>query len=145
MNSWLECLFGSGIIIALVGIIAQNREIYINNISVKRSESNNELREAISKIIAYCMLNNKNNNDEDYESKISEYKFYQSVAIARMHLSIHPERVGNAGHDLLNNKLKEIQDIKKINCNTAEEILFLTRQILDYEWSRVKKEAKGEI
>ena len=144
----IEILFGGGVIFALLNIIMQNKEIYINNINSKRSDSNNELRKEISKIVAFCILykrlNATNYNQKDIINNI-EYEFYQAIAMARMHLSIHPERMGNVGHDLLDIKLKEIQDKDRIKQKTADEILFLTRKILDSEWNRVKNEAKGEI
>lgn len=144
MKTIVEFLFGSGVIFALLNIVKSNKEIYINSINNKRTNSNNELRREISKVIAYCMLTIKaNNNNKDLNDYKNQFEFYKAIAMSRMHLSIHPERTGNEGHDILDNMLKAIQELKTIDEKTTEEIILLTRQILDFEWNRVKKEAKG--
>ena len=89
MKNIFEFLFDGGVIIALLNIIYQNRKMYIDNINVKRNESNNEFRKVISKIVAYCTLIKKiSANSKVIDNVIDlEYEFYQSIAMARMYLS----------------------------------------------------------
>ena len=142
MRTVIEILFGSGIIISLITLYFQSKETYIKNINSHRNASNKEFRNAMSKIIAICRL--KADENEKFDDK--KYEFYQSIIFARMCLSIYPERIGNCGHGILDEKLKVLlYDKEKMNEKEIEELIFISKQILSYEWNRVKNEAKGEV
>ena len=131
------------------------KDLYAKTVTYSRENSNNILRENISNILAICRLVNKfgyYNEKEDRDKCINNeiynklFELYKSISICKMMMSIRGGK-GNEYHTELTTILDCISnDIKNEIAVEEKHIIDLeiyTRCILDYEWIRIKNEAKG--
>lgn len=146
--------------IAQVLILKFNyKHLFAETVTQNRTKTISEMREALSQILGF--INNIRyekkgiNSFEELDNKIKEnvknYNqdrtiFYKNIYKTKMLLSIHPEKFGNLYHKELEEELNIIlkDNIECIDCKCVENIERYARNIFDYEWQRVKDEAKGE-
>ena len=153
-----------GIVGALIGFIASlclirfnYKDLYAKTVTLSRRESNNLLRDSLTTVISCCKIYNLhlqvNKNikcDKNYQRPCcldTIEKMYKSIFICKMMMSIHGG-YGNDYHkemeEALINIENSIRDRIQIKEKNIKEIENYGRFILDYEWKRIKKEAKGE-
>lgn len=118
--------------------------LFAETVSKSRMDWINCFREEISTIIAAL----ERNVDEDKKSSTVDYRYegYKAKAKLRTRLNMDTEKSGNEYNEALDDILRSLwfDGTDKNNIEETKEMLIeLTRDILEPEWQRVKKEAKG--
>jgi hypothetical protein len=137
-------IFGSGI-----SFIIFKRQTWGEIVSKNRMEWINNFREEVSKVLLPVELNIQRSNDDSIpntdETTCSILKdgFYsKNKLLTRLNI--------NHGANIdANQKLAELLDeysiknFHNLDDKWGKQVIFLTKMILEPEWRRVKKEAKG--
>lgn len=117
--------------------------LFAATVSKSRMDWINCFREEISTIIAAL----ERNVDEDEKRRTVDYRYegYKARAKLRTRLNMDTERSGNEYNEALDGILRSLKfDGTDRNIEETKEMLIeLARDILEPEWQRVKKEAKG--
>lgn len=117
--------------------------LFAETVSKSRMDWINCFREEMATIIAVL----ERNVDEDEKSGTVDYRYegYKARAKLRTRLNMDTEKNGNEYNEVLDDILRSLRfDGTDRNIEETKEMLIeLTRDILEPEWQRVKKEAKG--
>lgn len=133
----------SGIIGGLIGFIASlltiqfnYKKLFAETVSKNRMEWINNFREEIGIIISAC----KNNNDLPSD-KLFEAEKARAKLLTRLNQDV--SKAGNEYNKRFADLLSKIDFNVSATQQLIDELIKLTRNILEPEWQRVKIEAKG--
>lgn len=138
----LSGIFGAilGAGISFLTLRYNYRDLYARNISANRMEWINNFREEISIVIATL----RSSPDIDSQGYVFEAEKARAKLLTRLNMDI--SKIGNEYNGVMANTLESI-DFSNIPSNSkciAENLVDLSRKILEPEWQRVKKEAGGD-
>lgn len=116
------------------------RDMYSKTVSSNRMDWINNFRGEVAMIIAYLRLK----KEEELEANIWEVECARAKLLTRLNMNL--ANPGNEYNVLFGDELEKI-DFSNLNNSEeiSEQLICLTRKILEGEWQRVKKEAKGEM
>lgn len=132
-------------------------QLFAQTVSENRMDWINHFREEFSIILgtASFLSNNpinecKSTNNE--ECKICDKECAKRIILeaerARMklltRLNMDTSKIGNEYNQVFERKLKEIDFNKMFSKQQQNELMEIAREILEFEWKKVKKEAKGD-
>lgn len=136
-------LFAGGII-GTFTLVFKYKSLFAENVSKNRMEWINNFREEMSTVIAAIEFNLCCEIASTEKCDIL-YDAYKARAKLQTRLNLNISKCGNEYNQALYDLLNSI-DFK--NCKnsqkTVEQLLTLTRKILEPEWQRVKSEARGK-
>lgn len=142
LSGFLGALLGAGL--SFLTLRYNYRDLYARNISSSRMEWINNFREEMSTVIAAIEFNGCCEIASTEKCDIL-YDAYKARAKLQTRLNLNISKYGNEYNQALYDLLNSI-DFK--NCKnsqkTVEQLLTLTRKILEPEWQRVKSEARGK-
>lgn len=128
----------------------QYRQLFARTVSENRMDWINRFREELSVIVAVSRrVGDRNANGKfKQQSAGSESDVILEAEQARIklltRLNQDVEKTGNEFNGVFEQKLKAIDFAKGITQGEFDELLDIARKILEFEWRRVKEEAKGE-
>lgn len=134
----LEALIGfvGAIVGALFTVAVTKMNNYNQSVSQCRNKWLNDMRENISKMLAYKKaLDDAENAEKQIELK-REYEYAKNQTLLRLNLSENK-------HILLKLAIEEFDSLQSYSEETARKIAEISRSILKEEWEKVKYEAKG--
>ena len=146
----------------LIGFIASwltlrfnYNQLFAQTVSENRMDWINHFREEFSIVVgtASFLANNqigacKSSDECETCDKECAKKMILEAERARMklltRLNLNTNRIGNEYNSIFEQKLKEIDFKKGISEQQKNELMEISREILEFEWKKVKKEAKGD-
>lgn len=130
----------------LIGFHQYRENKWCENVSKERTNWLKEFRQEVGSIMsAYALLDNQSNNNEK-ENLDSYCEIFKKAEEARYKLITRINTNKVKGNEY-NFRYKEILmniNIKDKNTYKKEEFMNLTNLILEAEWQKVKREAKGK-
>lgn len=142
----LECLFAflGAVVGGFIGLITAKRTIYNDSVSQRRNVWLNEMREYISKMLAYKKVlddskQNQNQNQTpsaDIEKYIAEYEIAKNQVLIRLNMT-------EEKHMLLKKAIEDLDFGARDYDDVAPKLVEIARSILKEEWEKVKRETKG--
>ena len=128
--------------------------LFAENVSKNRMEWINNFREEVSTIIAateaLCSLSGDGERADNAGQKSElecEWIYHAEKARAKLRTRLNMDitRYGNEYNQRMDNRLKTLRfDGSEHERQSVEEIIELSRKILEHEWKKVKSEAKGK-
>ncbi|MBO4693382.1 MAG: hypothetical protein J5659_03190 [Clostridia bacterium] len=134
-----------GAVISIFTLRFHYRELYAKSISSSRMQWINDFREEVSTIIA-TLKANKSDINKTQPNKIV-YKAEQARAKLLTRINMNTSQPGNEYNDVFAKLLLELDFNNTMDINiddTTRKLTELSREILEYEWKRVKDEARGK-
>lgn len=134
----IEALIGfvGAIVGALFTLAVTKMNNYNQSVSQCRNKWLNDMRENISKMLAYKKaLDDAENAEKQIELK-REYEYAKNQTLLRLNLSENK-------HILLKLAIEELDSLQNYSDEIAQKIAEISRSILKEEWEKVKYEAKG--
>lgn len=127
-----------------LGLISVRRTIYNDSVSQRRNVWLNEMREYISKMLAYKKVfggSNPNQNQNqtpsaDIEKYIAEYEIAKNQVLIRLNMT-------EEKHILLKKAIEDLDSGARDYDDVAPKLIEIARSILKEEWEKVKSETKG--
>lgn len=159
MSEWVAGLIGAlvGALITFIASILTLRfnykQLFAQTVSENRMDWINHFREEFSIILGTAnFLSDNPINESKKGCKICDQECAKKMILeaerARMklltRLNLDTSKIGNEYNKVFELKLKEIDFNKEFDEQQKNELMEISREILEFEWQKVKKEAKGE-
>ena len=140
MDSIISALIGAavGFLIVLFTVRFNYKQLFAQTVSQNRMEWINSFRGEVSEIIDCLKMPFDRRKEYVYAAEKARAKL-----LTRLNMDL--SKPGNENNKLLSDCLNGIDfSSRKSYDAEIEELLELTRKVLEHEWKRVKQEAKGK-
>lgn len=145
LSGLIGAILGAGI--SFLTLRYNYRDLYARSISANRMDWINNFREEIATIIAALDCNAKSKDGKHPPPHTQEddiiYKAYKARAKLQTRLNMDTSKIGNEFNKVMSDILKDI-DFENPCPKSKDTLINLSREILEPEWKRVKKEAGGD-
>lgn len=156
MDGFLSALIGA-VIGALVSAAVtyftlrfNYRQLFAETVSQNRMDWINNFREEFSTVIGYAAARPGMTKGREMRgsggSNDSAHLILGEKARAKLltRLNLNVDKYGNEYNAVFEERLKKIDFSKGATRKEIDELIDISRKILEFEWNRVKEEAKGE-
>ena len=132
----LECLFAflGAVVGGFIGLITAKRTIYNDSVSQRRNVWLNEMREYISKMLAY--KKDLGDSKQNQTQSTAEYEIAKNQVLIRLNMT-------EEKHILLKKAIEDLDSGARDYDDVAPKLIEIARSILKEEWEKVKRETKG--
>lgn len=148
MEGILSGLIGAviGASVSFLTLRYNYRDLYARNISQNRMDWINSFRDEIAIIVAAIECIDKKSEGKDIDNIV--YKACVARAKLQTRLNMDIEKYGNEYNEAMSKLLNSIDFKNCRDCdykeNLVNNLVELTRNVLEPEWQRVKNEAGGK-
>lgn len=147
-----------GVLGAFLGFLASAlllrfhyKQLFAQTVSQNRMDWINHFREEFGTVIGYAEMKGtknlaekvrKHRCEELRDSSVLEAEKARAKLLTR--LNLNTGKLGNEYNAVFEERLKKIDFSKGATRKEIDELIDISRKILEFEWNRVKEEAKGE-
>ena len=162
MSEAIAAVIGAGIgfIASWLTLRFNYNQLFAQTVSENRMDWINHFREEFSIVLGTASFFSDNQiidctistNSQDKECKNCDKECAKKMILeaerARMklltRLNLDTSKIGNEYNEIFERKLKEINFQEGITELQKNQLMELSREILEFEWKKVKQEAKGD-